>query len=42
VNKEDNAAKSRGMMIPLVNNESELPLYEARLIISMMTPVCRG
>lgn len=29
VNKEDNAAKSRGMMIPLVNNESELPLYDA-------------
>ncbi|MGE8432374.1 hypothetical protein [Chryseobacterium joostei] len=27
VNNEDNAAKSKGMMIPTVNNESELPLY---------------
>lgn len=29
VNKEDNAAKSKGMMIPTVNNETELPLYDA-------------
>ncbi len=28
VNKEDNAAGSRGMMIPTVNNETELPLYD--------------
>ncbi|MEG0925633.1 hypothetical protein [Chryseobacterium sp.] len=27
VNNEDNSAKSKGMMIPTVNNESELPLY---------------
>jgi hypothetical protein len=27
VNKEDHAAGSRGMMIPTVNNETELPLY---------------
>lgn len=25
VNKEDNAAGSKGMMIPTVNNETELP-----------------
>lgn len=29
VNKEDNAAQSKGMMIPTVNNETELPLYNA-------------
>lgn len=29
VNNEDNAAKSKGMMIPTVNNETELPLYNA-------------
>ncbi|MGG7470366.1 hypothetical protein ACQ7CX_17905 [Chryseobacterium arthrosphaerae] len=29
VNKEDNAAGSKGMMIPTVNNETELPLYNA-------------
>ncbi|MFP3832385.1 hypothetical protein [Chryseobacterium sp. SIMBA_028] len=27
VNNEDNSAKSKGMMIPTVNNETELPLY---------------
>lgn len=31
VNKEDNAARSKGMMIPTVNNETELPLYNASL-----------
>ncbi|WP_123944856.1 hypothetical protein [Chryseobacterium sp. G0186] len=31
VNNEDNAAKSKGMMIPTVNNETELPLYNASL-----------
>lgn len=29
VNKEDNAAQSKGMIIPTVNNETELPLYNA-------------
>lgn len=29
VNTEDNAARSKGMMIPTVNNETELPLYNA-------------
>lgn len=29
VNKEDNAAQAKGMMIPTVNNETELPLYDA-------------
>ncbi len=29
VNTEDNAAGSKGMMIPTVNNETELPLYNA-------------
>lgn len=27
VNQEDNASNSKGMMIPTVNNETELPLY---------------
>lgn len=29
VNNEDNTARSKGMMIPTVNNETELPLYNA-------------
>lgn len=29
VNNEDNSAKSKGMMIPTVNNEAELPLYNS-------------
>ncbi|UTX47556.1 hypothetical protein [Chryseobacterium sp. MA9] len=29
VNKEDNATNSKGMMIPTVNDETELPLYNA-------------
>lgn len=29
VNRNDNAAQSKGMMIPTVNNETELPLYNA-------------
>ncbi|WP_336965267.1 hypothetical protein [Chryseobacterium contaminans] len=29
VNTEDNSARSKGMMIPTVNNEAELPLYNA-------------
>ncbi|MGU3374301.1 hypothetical protein [Chryseobacterium sp. M5A1_1a] len=31
VNNNDNAASSKGMMIPTVNNETELPLYNASL-----------